>query len=87
MNYEVEIGSAAEKEIGKLDSIAVKRVDKTINKLRQNPLPPGAIKLEGADEGWRVRVGDWRVIYEIDDSAKLVKIRHVRHRSEAYKKK
>jgi mRNA interferase RelE/StbE len=47
------------------------------------PRPPGSKKLKGAST-WGIRIGDWRVLYEIDDAKKIVDIAAIRHRSEAY---
>ena len=85
MNYELEIGAGGNRELHKLSRDVFVRVDKKIQKLKENPRPPGVIKLKG--EGWRVRVGDWRIVYDIDDKAKKVWISRVRHRSEVYRKR
>ncbi|MEI6084420.1 MAG: type II toxin-antitoxin system RelE/ParE family toxin [Verrucomicrobiota bacterium] len=50
-----------------------------------NPRPPGCKKLKGYHDLWRVRLGDYRVIYSIDDRARAVDVNAVRHRSEAYR--
>lgn len=87
MSYQVVIVPSAEKAIRKLHPAMIRRVDRTIDKLKTNPRQAGSIKLQGSKEGWRIRVGDWRIVYDIDDAAKKVFISRVRHRSEAYKKK
>lgn len=84
VSYSVEIGKSAEEEIDKLSFSLFLRIDKTIQKLKGEPRLTGVIKLKGDQEAWRARVGDWRFIYEIDDNAQIVRIKHVRHRSEAY---
>jgi mRNA interferase RelE/StbE len=55
-----------------------------IDGLAANPRPPGVKKLRGTRDLWRIRVGDYRVIYRVDDAKRLVDISHVRHRREAY---
>jgi len=52
--------------------------------LAKTPRPTGVKKLEGEPVRWRIRVGDWRVIYAIDDGRQVVDIVYVRHRSKAY---
>ncbi len=62
-----------------------RRIIWRIEALASNPRPPGCVKLRGADDLWRIRVGDYRVIYSIDDGARIVDISAVRHRSDAYR--
>ena len=50
-----------------------------------NPRPTGVIKLEGASDLWRIRVGDWRIVYRLSDKERLVDIFAIRHRREAYR--
>ncbi len=57
------------------------RIARAIVELEDNPRPPGCRKLRDL-EGWRVRMGDWRIIYHIDDEARLVTIVEVRRRRE-----
>jgi mRNA interferase RelE/StbE len=52
--------------------------------LRSNPRPPGCVKLKGRD-GWRIRAGEYRVIYEISDADRTVVIHYVAHRKEVYR--
>jgi mRNA interferase RelE/StbE len=52
--------------------------------LAANPRPPGCKKLKGGDNEWRIRIGDYRVIYTIDDRSLHVDVTRVRHRSEVY---
>jgi mRNA interferase RelE/StbE len=61
-----------------------KRIDRKILGLADNLRPPGCKKLRGYRDQWRVRVGDWRVVYLINDEAKLVTITRVAHRREVY---
>jgi mRNA interferase RelE/StbE len=58
---------------------------RAIERLATNPRPKGCRKLEGADNLWRIRVGDYRVIYSVDDARRIVDIIAIRHRSEAYR--
>jgi mRNA interferase RelE/StbE len=83
MNYAVSILRRAQKELGQLSSPSFERVCDAIRSLAGNPRPPGCRKLVGRD-GWRIRVGDYRVIYAIDDPARTVLVLHVGHRRDIY---
>ncbi len=63
----------------------VERVMKRIEKLRDESLPHGVEKLEGAERLYRIRVGDYRIVYEADTQAKEIMILYVRHRREVYR--
>jgi len=84
-DYSVEIARSARKEIEALDPPLPSRIIKRIEALIKNPRPAGISKLEGAVDLWRIRVGDWRVVYRIDDKKHLVDINAVRHRREVYR--
>jgi mRNA interferase RelE/StbE len=83
-NYSVVIKSSAQKELDALDDAVFRRIDRKILALAENPRPAGCKKLKGYKDQWRIRIGDWRVVYVIDDSAKFVSITRVAHRREAY---
>ena len=82
--YSLEIKQSAQKELDAVDDSVFRRIDRKILALADNPRPPGCKKLRGYKDQWRVRVGDWRVVYLIDDEAKLVTITRVAHRREVY---
>lgn len=82
--YAVLIEKTAERDLKKLSREVFNRIIPHIVALGDNPRPPGCKKLEGEANHWRIRVGDYRVIYEIDDSAPAVRVWRVRHRSGAY---
>ena len=82
--YSLEIKHSAQRELDSLDDPVFRRTDRKILALSDNPRPPGCKKLRGYKDQWRVRVGDWRVVYLIDDEAKLVTITRVAHRREVY---
>jgi mRNA interferase RelE/StbE len=83
-NYSVEIKQSAQKELDALDRTLFTRLDRKILALSGNPRPAGCKKLKGYKDLWRIRVGDMRVVYAIDDSAKLVSVMRVAHRREIY---
>ena len=83
MEYEVLILRRAQKQLANLTKQNYARVrDLTIG-LGANPRPPGCKKLTGRD-GWRVRAGDYRVIYEIDDGERRITILDIGHRKDIY---
>lgn len=84
MNYTLRILPRAEKELGALDSKPYQAIKSNIYQLRDNPRPAGCRKLTNT-RGWRLRVGDYRVVYEIDDKAKTVTVLRVGHRKEIYR--
>ena len=55
-----------------------------LEQLATEPRPPGCKKLRGGDKEWRIRIGDYRVVYEIDDDARAVDVTRIAHRSEVY---
>ena len=85
MAYQVIVSKKVEKEITKLPNKLIKSIGEVIDQLAVNPRPNGSKKLKATDENlWRVRVGDYRVIYSIEDVLKIIEIKRVRHRSEVY---
>ncbi len=82
---EVEVAPAALRQLRKLDPPARRRVQAAIELLADQPRPPGATKLAGGDGEWRVRTGDYRIIYEIHDQALLVLVVAVGHRRDIYR--
>ncbi len=82
-NYEIEtFDRHIRKQLDALSDRDLRRVAKAIHVLAENPRPHGCQKLKGMD-GWRIRVGPWRVIYHVNDSERLVTIVEVRRRSES----
>jgi mRNA interferase RelE/StbE len=84
MAYTVVIAESAAKMISKLEASARNRVANKIDGLANDPRPSGVVKLEGS-ELYRVRVGDYRIIYSIHDKELVVVIARVAHRKEAYR--
>ena len=84
MNYAVFILRRAQKELAGLPREAFEQTKQCILRLAKEPRPVGCRKLTGR-EGWRVRVGDYRIIYEIDDTQRTVTVLHVGHRRDVYR--
>lgn len=82
--YTVVVNRSAQKEIRLPDATVRLRVVRELRALSTDPRPHGCRKLVGARDRWRVRVGDYRIIYTIDDAGRLVEIAAVSHRSKAY---
>jgi mRNA interferase RelE/StbE len=83
--YRVLLERGAEKDLARLSSEMHDRVIVAIQALAENPRPPGCRKLTGSKNDWRIRVGDYRVIYEIADEIRIVRVNRVRHRREVYR--
>ena len=84
--YRIIFKRSAEKALGKLPRKAQERVRDAIDHLQEEPRPRGARQLTDADNAWRIRVGRYRVIYEIQDNILVVLVIRIAHRSKAYKK-
>lgn len=84
VRYSLEIKQSAQKELDALGDAPFTRIDRKILTLADNPRPAGCKKLKGYKDQWRVRIGDWRVLYIIVDAAKLVTITRISHRREVY---
>ena len=84
-NYSVTFARSARKEVEKLHPSMARRVMQRIEALATIPRPSGVIRLQGHKNLWRIRIGDYRVIYSIDDAARNIDVSVVRHRSEAYR--
>jgi len=83
--YEILLERSAERDLKKLPKNMFDRVVLSIKSLAGNTRPHGARKITGSSNDWRIRVGEYRIIYEIDDEVRVVKIMRVRHRREAYR--
>ena len=84
--YRVFLERAAERDLRRLPPRLHSRVIMAIQALADEPRPGGCRKLTRSDRDWRIRVGDYRIVYEIDDAAREVGVNRVRHRREVYRK-
>ena len=78
-SYDVALTSSAERELKKLSGQMTARIMRRLENLASNPRPSGCKKLRGGDAEWRIRVGDYRVVYTIDDAELLVEVTRIRH--------
>jgi mRNA interferase RelE/StbE len=82
--YEITFARSARRELEALQTQLVARIWARIQALGGQPRPPGSRKLQGEEDVWRIRVGHYRVLYEIKDAARIIDIVAVRHRRDAY---
>ena len=82
--YGIEFSRASRKALTKLPARLAERIEFAIAELAAQPRPPGCVKLSGYDL-WRIRVGDYRVIYEIRDNVLIVLVIDIGHRREVYR--
>jgi len=85
MAFRIEFVRSAVRELEALPQPMQRRVTRAIDGLAVEPRPPGARLLSGAGRRWRVRVGDYRILYRIDDDVLLVVVIRIRHRRDAYR--
>lgn len=83
--YRVELRPSASKQLEKLTPPDRPRVLRRIKALEVDPRPPGCQKLAGEDDLWRVRAGDYRIVYEIIDERLIVTVVRIGHRSDVYR--
>ncbi len=83
--YQVLLERSAERDLKRLSADVHDRVIGAIRGLAANPRPPGCRKLAGGRNDWRIRVGDHRVLYELADTVRIVRVNRVRHRREVYR--
>jgi mRNA interferase RelE/StbE len=86
MTHRIEVAPAAVRQLRKLDPVARRRIQAATDILADQPRPSGAKKLVGGDREWRVRTGDYRIVYEIHDEVLLVLVVAVGHRRDIYQR-
>lgn len=82
--YQIDFARSAVRDLRRVNREFVPRLLQAIEGLSETPRPPGSRKLVGSERTWRVRVGDYRIVYTIDDANESIGIEPVRHRKEAY---
>ena len=86
MTYAISLSPAAARQLRKFDPTVRRRIQAAIELLAENPRPPAATRLVGGAGEWRVRTGNYRVIYEIRDGELLVLVLRMAHRREVYER-
>jgi mRNA interferase RelE/StbE len=83
--YEVFLATSAVKALRKIDRKTAVRIARNIQSLAQTARPQGCRKIVGAESSYRIRIGDYRIVYEIDDANLRVNVRAVGHRRDIYR--
>lgn len=84
-SYQVELAKGVEKDLRNIPTRQVARISAVIYKLALNPRPAGSVKLVGYDIEYRIRVGDYRVIYQVHDSILIILVIEIGHRKDIYR--
>lgn len=85
MTYKIEFAKSAEKQLTDLPKIELKKLAKKIDKLASDPLPVGHEKMKGHDNLYRIRQGDYRILYSIFEQKLIILIVKIGHRREVYR--
>ena len=86
MAFRVEWKKSTKKDLRRLPPAVVDRVIEAVESLTENPFPHGVEKLSGSEHAYRIRLGDYRVVYEVVTELNLVEIQRVRHRKDVYRR-
>lgn len=83
--YKILFKESAEKDLKKIPKTLLKNIIRKISALENNPYHYGYVKLSGSEGFYRIRTGDYRVIYSADNKAKVLTVWYIRHRKDVYK--
>ena len=84
-SFDLQWRKSTSKDLRRIPREAVSRIVAAVAKLAEEPLPHGSEKLTGSEHTYRIRVGDYRVVYELLRKANIVEIQRVRHRKDVYR--
>lgn len=84
--FEINWKSSSERDLRKIDKQHIPRILDAIESLANNPFPSQSKKLKDSESGFRLRIGDYRIIYQVDSEKKEIIIYHLRHRKDAYRR-
>jgi mRNA interferase RelE/StbE len=84
-DYKIVLSRSVEHDVRKIGKASLGRILQAVRSLSENPFPKGSKKLKGSESSYRIRIGDYRVLYEVDASERLVSVFHIRHRKDAYR--
>ena len=84
-SYSIRFLRSAEKDLRRIQKSRIPTILETIEALEENPRPVGCRKLVGSESAYRIRVGDYRVVYTIEDTIRIVEIDRIRHRKDVYR--
>lgn len=85
-SYQIKWRSSTKKDLRKIPPQQVARIVAEVETLSNEPLPSGAQKLTGSERTYRIRVGDYRILYEVSSAEQLVVIERIRHRKDVYRR-
>lgn len=85
MPFRIEWKKSTREDLRKLPVSTEERIPELVENLAENPFPQGVEKLSGSQHAYRIRLGDYRVVYEVVVELKLIEIQRVRHRKDVYK--
>ena len=85
MSYRIEFVRSSAKAYSRLDPVLQRRVDRELSRLSETPRHPGVIRLQSDDELYRVRIGDLRLLFSVEDQVLLVLIVKIGHRGSVYR--
>jgi mRNA interferase RelE/StbE len=85
MEYQVIFAASALQEFRTLSWDIKNRLKLTVDALKKIPRPPGVRKIQGRENLYRLRIGSYRLVYEIDDQKRIIRVTRVRHRRDAYR--
>jgi mRNA interferase RelE/StbE len=85
-SYNLRLNASVEKDVAAISEPLHARVVAHIEQLQNDPLPQPSVKLQGAERLYRLRVGDYRIVYELDREARLITIHYIRYRREVYRR-
>lgn len=86
MNYTIITPKSVQKQLDALPNDIYERIAVKIQQLAEDPRPDGVVKMKGADHEYRIRIGDYRVRYEIDDEELIILLLQCKHRKDVYRK-
>jgi len=84
-SYQIDWKSSARKELRKLPSGMIQKIMAEVESLVENPFPPDCRKLTGSEQTWRIRIGNYRVIYNVLSAVLIIEIVRVAHRKDVYR--
>jgi mRNA interferase RelE/StbE len=84
MSYQVNLPKTVQKQLNALPQELKQRILKSIVQLQEDPRPANSLQMKGG-QGFRLRIGDYRVLYDIDDISKFINLRRIGHRREIYR--
>jgi len=84
MTYRIALSPMAARQLRKLDAQVRRRIQAALDLLAEQPRPPSATRLVGGAGEWRVRTGDYRIVYEIEDERLFILVLRIGHRREVY---